>query len=68
MEKKNITAVLFDMDGTLTDTEKFYQKAWPEALAHFGYEMTPEQPLELRSLGRPFAVEEFKEWYGEDFD
>lgn len=68
MEKKNIKAVLFDMDGTLTDTEKYYQEAWPKTLAHFGYEMTKEQPLELRSLGRPFAVEKFKEWYGDDFD
>jgi len=63
-----IKAVLFDLDGTLTDTEKYYQKAWPEALKHFGYKMTPEQPLELRSLGRPFVLEKFKEWYGEAFD
>jgi DNA helicase-2/ATP-dependent DNA helicase PcrA len=25
-------------------------------------------PLELRSLGRPFAPERFKEWFGEDCD
>ena len=25
-------------------------------------------PLELRSLGRPFAPEKFREWFGEDFD
>ncbi len=68
MENKRIKAVLFDLDGTLTDTEKYYQTAWPEALSHFGYDMTAEKPLELRSLGRPFAVEKFKEWYGDDFD
>ena len=65
---KNIKAVLFDLDGTLTDTEKYYQEAWPKTLQHFGYEMSPEKPLELRSLGRPYAVEKFKEWYGSDFD
>ena len=65
---KDIKAVLFDMDGTLTDTEKFYQDAWPKSLAHFGYEMSSEKPLILRSLGRPYALEQFKEWYGEDFD
>lgn len=68
MTKENIKAVLFDLDGTLTDTEKFYQKAWPETLAHFGYEMSEEKPLMLRSLGRPFAIEQFKEWYGPEFD
>lgn len=66
--EKDIKAVIFDLDGTLTDTEKFYQKAWPEALAHFGYKCEPWMPLELRSLGRPFAPEKFKEWFGQDFD
>ncbi|MBP5331570.1 MAG: HAD family phosphatase [Lachnospiraceae bacterium] len=63
-----VDAVIFDLDGTLTDTEKYYQQAWPEALAHFGYEVTPERVLEFRSLGRPFAPLKFKEWFGEDFD
>ena len=63
-----IKAVLFDLDGTLIDTEKYYQKIWPAAVAHFGYEMTREQTLQLRSYGRPFAPLKFKEWYGEDFD
>jgi DNA helicase-2/ATP-dependent DNA helicase PcrA len=64
----NIKAVIFDLDGTLTDTEKFYQTAWPQALAHFGYKCEPWMPLELRSLGRPYAPERFKEWFGQDFD
>ena len=63
-----VKAVIFDLDGTLTDTEKYYQTAWPKALEHFGYTMEKEKALELRSLGRPFAPAKFKEWYGEDFD
>ena len=63
-----VKAVIFDLDGTLTDTEKYYQIAWPKALEHFGYTMEKEKALELRSLGRPFAPAKFKEWYGEDFD
>ncbi len=61
-------AVIFDLDGTLTDTEKYYQTAWPKALEHFGYTMDKEMPLKLRSLGRPFAPRQFKDWFGEDFD
>ncbi|MCR4618497.1 MAG: HAD family phosphatase [Lachnospiraceae bacterium] len=61
-------AVIFDLDGTIIDTEKFYRKVWPKALKHFGYDMTDAQVLELRSLGRPFAPKKLKEWFGEDFD
>ena len=37
-----IQAVLFDMDGTLIDTEKYYRIFWPKALAACGYTMTDE--------------------------
>ena len=64
----NRSAFIFDLDGTLIDTEKLYRKYWPMALADYGYELSDERALMLRSLGRPFAPAQFKEWYGEDFD
>ena len=67
MGKYIVDAVIFDLDGTLTDTEKFYQIAWPESLAHFGYTMEPWMALEVRSLGKPFAEQRFREWFGDDF-
>jgi len=63
-----IKAVLFDMDGTLIDTEKYYRIFWPKAMAEFGYRMTDEQVLSMRSLGRPFAPAKLKEWFGEELD
>ena len=63
-----VKAVLFDMDGTLIDTEKYYRIFWPKALAQFGYHMTDEQVLFMRSLGRPFAPKQLKEWFGEKLD
>lgn len=60
--------VIFDMDGTLIDTEKYYRIFWPKALAAFGYHMTDEQVLSMRSLGRPFAPAKLKEWFGQDLD
>ena len=63
-----IKAVLFDMDGTLIDTERYYRVFWPKAMAEFGYQMTDEQVLSMRSLGRPFAPAKLKEWFGEELD
>ena len=63
-----IEAVIFDMDGTLIDTEKYYHICWMEAIRHFGYEITHEQAYDLRSLGRPFVQEYFQRLYGLDFE
>ena len=63
-----IDTIIFDMDGTLIDTEKYFRTCWPKALAAFGYEMSDEQALSMRSLGRPFAPVHLKEMFGESID
>ena len=63
-----IQTVIFDLDGTLLDTEIYYLANWKEAMAHFGYHMTDEEAYSVRSLGMPYAPEHFKKLYGEDFD
>ncbi len=65
---ETIKAFIFDLDGTLIDTEKIYAEVWPKAVADMGYKLTREQYLSLRSLGRPYSPAKFKEWYGQDFD
>lgn len=67
-EKEMIDTYIFDMDGTLIDTEKYYRIFWPKALAEFGFYMTDEQALSMRSLGRPFAPARLKELFGEKLD
>lgn len=60
--------VIFDLDGTLIDTEKYYRRFWPIAMAEFGFKMTDEQALSMRSLGRPFAPQHLRELFGEKAD
>src|SRR4051794_19468677 len=38
-----IKAVIFDMDGTLIDSNDFHARAWQEILARYGHEVTFEQ-------------------------
>ena len=66
-QEYRIKAVLFDMDGTLIDTEKYFRRAWPEAAARFGYHMTDEQALNMRSLGQPFQPEYLRSLFGQDY-
>lgn len=63
-----IKAVIFDMDGTLIDTEKYYRIAWKYALESFGYHPTEEQLLMFRSLGRPFSAAYLKKTFGEELE
>lgn len=64
-----IKAVLFDMDGTLTDTEKYYCSAWKEAFHKFGYEdFTFEDALGQRSLNTHDAKARWIAKYGDDLD
>ncbi|HUF16903.1 MAG TPA: HAD hydrolase-like protein, partial [Thermoanaerobaculia bacterium] len=40
-EKQNeLEAIIFDVDGTLVDSNDLHARAWQEAFAHFGKELT----------------------------
>lgn len=58
--------IFFDMDGTILDTEKHYRRLWVEAARQMGYNMTDEQALSLRSLGRPYAPVRINGFFDDD--
>ena len=45
-----IRGVLFDMDGVILDSEKLYARFWAAGCESFGYSMTYQQALGMRSL------------------
>lgn len=62
-----IKAVIFDVDGTLLDTEKLYMQAWVEAGASFGYTVPHEALMQTRAVRAAVAKEVFRKYCGEDF-
>lgn len=61
---EQIKAVIFDMDGVILDTEKLYCRFWREAAEFFGYRMTEEMALGMRSLNPTKGRELLEEYYG----
>ena len=68
MNKLNIKSVLFDLDGTIVDTEKYYNNIWPDAFKKYGYNISSEDALGLRSLGQPFLDDYLKKLFGKVID
>lgn len=64
-----INAVIFDMDGTLIDTEKLNVRFWMEAGRAFGYDISYEDVLYIRSLDGKLVKSFFESKYdGFNFD
>ena len=63
-----IKAIIFDVDGTLLDTERIYIKTWKEAGTLFGYEITDDIMLRTRAINRQMAIAVFQEALGKEFD
>jgi HAD superfamily hydrolase (TIGR01509 family) len=48
-----VTAVIFDCDGTLVDSEPLSERAWALALARHGYELAPDDLAGAQGLPFP---------------
>lgn len=63
-----IRGVLFDMDGLVLDTEKLYVRFWMEACHFYGFPMTLEQSLRMRSVNSKLAQQNLLEFFGPGAD
>lgn len=63
-----IKAVIFDMDGLMIDTEKLLMRFWIESAKSFGFNMTKEDVLSIRSLAGKYTEIKLKKRFGESFD
>ena len=62
-----IKTIIFDVDGTLLDTERIYMRAWAEGGKDFGYDIPHAALVETRAVNKPLAAEIFRRYCGQDF-
>ena len=63
-----IKGIISDMDGVILDTEKLYVRFWREAASFYGFPMTLEHALGIRSLSGKLAEEKLQGWFGKEFE
>ena len=63
-----IKGVIFDLDGTLLDTEKLYRRFWVEAARQMGYPMEDRHALMIRSMAAVYAEPLLKREVCAEFD
>lgn len=68
MKIKGVRAVVFDLDGTLLDTEKLYKRFWVEAARQMGYPMRAEHALMIRAMAAQYAEPLLRREVCADFD
>ena len=55
-------ACLFDLDGLLLDTEPLHARAWREAAAHFGRQLSAAELMQLRGRRRLDCAQQVRRW------
>ena len=67
-EQQIVRGVLFDVDGVILDTECLYSRFWMEACHFYGFPMTKEQSLQMRSLNKIAGEKKFHALFGPTAD
>ena len=62
-----ISAVIFDMDGLMLDTEPLYKVAWQQASTELGYELDDTSYLKLVGRPTPDCEEKLIKQFGDGF-
>ena len=62
-----VKIVIFDIDGTLLDTERIYMQAWKLAAEEMGFPMPQIALLKTRAVNAAVAKACFQEYCGQDF-
>ena len=60
-------AVIFDIDGTLLDTERIYMEGWRQGGALLGYHIPEEALIRTRAVSREAGIPIYQQYCGAGF-
>lgn len=63
-----VKAIIFDVDGTLLNTERIYMRAWKEAGKAAGFDISQDTLLRTRAINKADARKIFQDALGPEFD
>lgn len=58
----SLPTFIFDLDGVITNTEKFHYSAWREICLSFGYDLTEEKNDYLKGISRTESLKLILKW------
>lgn len=63
-----IKAVIFDLDGVLTDTAVHHYHSWKAIAARFDYELSVHDNEQLKGVSRAKSLDLILQWAGKEID
>lgn len=63
MMKKDL-AIIYDLDGVITETARFHYESWKKIAAQLNYDLTEKQNAKLKGVGRKDSLDKIIEWSG----
>lgn len=67
-ENRPIRGVLFDMDGLVLNSEILYSRFWRAACQAHGFDMSYDESLKMRGLGKQMGEKMLHSFFGEKAD
>lgn len=64
----NFDAILFDMDGTIFDSEAVHRDAWKMTAKDFGQEFTDQMYLQFIGMTTPDCMKTAMEWFNHEIE
>ena len=60
----SLKAIIYDLDGVITDTAKYHYKSWKWVAEQLDFVLTEKQNQKLKGVGRKECLDKLLKWSG----